>query len=65
MPDNNPQLNGGVGEAPEGWVVCQLWLFNPQPNYSRIEKHTPQTLAISNLGAGSERLTKVKYMFKF
>ena len=65
VPDNYPRLNGGVGEAPDGWVVCQIWLFNPQPNYIRIKKNTPQTLAISNLGAGSERWTKVKYKFKF
>ena len=24
VPDNNPQLNGGVGEAPDGWVLCQI-----------------------------------------
>ena len=24
VPDNNPQLNGGVGKAPDGWVVCQI-----------------------------------------
>ena len=62
VPDNNPQLNGGVGEAPRGWDVCQMWLFNPQPNHNRIMKHIPCTLAISNLDAGSERWTKVEYI---
>ena len=24
IPDNNPQLNGGVGKAPDGLSVCQI-----------------------------------------